>query len=43
MSDRYVPAAGRAAFISAAGFAVAAPHTRLRTVWGSLELLAATR
>jgi ubiquinone/menaquinone biosynthesis C-methylase UbiE len=30
-------------FITAAGFTVAPPHTRLRTVWGSLELLGATR
>jgi ubiquinone/menaquinone biosynthesis C-methylase UbiE len=29
-------------FIAAAGFVVAPPHTRLRTVWGSLELLTAT-
>ena len=29
-------------FITTAGFVVAPPHTRLRTVWGSLELLTAT-
>jgi ubiquinone/menaquinone biosynthesis C-methylase UbiE len=29
-------------FIAAARFTVAPPHTRLRTVWGSLELLTAT-
>jgi ubiquinone/menaquinone biosynthesis C-methylase UbiE len=31
------------AFIAAAGFTVAPPHARLRTVWGSLELLSAAR
>jgi ubiquinone/menaquinone biosynthesis C-methylase UbiE len=30
-------------FIAAAGFTVAPPHARLRTVWGSLELLSAAR
>jgi ubiquinone/menaquinone biosynthesis C-methylase UbiE len=30
-------------FIAAAGFAVAPPHTRLRTVWGSLELISVAR
>ena len=29
-------------FIAGAGFVVAPPHTRLRTVWGSLELLTAS-
>ncbi len=29
-------------FIAAAGFTVAPPYARLRTVWGSLELLTAT-
>jgi ubiquinone/menaquinone biosynthesis C-methylase UbiE len=29
-------------FIAGAGFVVAPPHTRLRTVWGSLELLSAS-
>jgi ubiquinone/menaquinone biosynthesis C-methylase UbiE len=29
--------------IAAAGFAVAPPYARLRTVWGSLELLTATK
>jgi ubiquinone/menaquinone biosynthesis C-methylase UbiE len=29
-------------FIAGAGFVVAPPHTRLRTVWGSLDLLSAT-
>jgi ubiquinone/menaquinone biosynthesis C-methylase UbiE len=29
--------------IAAAGFTVAAPHARLRTTWGSLELLTATK
>jgi ubiquinone/menaquinone biosynthesis C-methylase UbiE len=31
------------ALIAAAGFAVGPPYARLRTMWGSLELLAATK